>query len=115
MHIFMFINKTWYYKLLAFLSRLHCPTLLLVALQKLSSLFVIVLCSDGWDRTTQLVSLANLLLDPYYRTFTGFQVFFFFDFICFLRSFLYICLGCLLLLQVEEKKIFFSRVAVTIM
>ncbi|KAG4395258.1 hypothetical protein GLYMA_20G189100v4 [Glycine max] len=34
---------------------------------------VLVHCSDGWDRTSQLVSLANLLLDPYYRTFTGFQ------------------------------------------
>lgn len=40
----------------------------------LESIFSIVLCSDGWDRTTQLVSLASLLLDPYYRTFTGFQV-----------------------------------------
>ena len=29
---------------------------------------VLVHCSDGWDRTAQLVSLAELLLDPYYRT-----------------------------------------------
>ncbi|XP_048584999.1 uncharacterized protein LOC5520963 isoform X2 [Nematostella vectensis] len=34
----------------------------------------LVHCSDGWDRTSQLTSLAQLLLDPYYRTFTGFQV-----------------------------------------
>ncbi|KAL5973574.1 hypothetical protein ACLOJK_030225 [Asimina triloba] len=34
---------------------------------------ILVFCSDGWDRTTQLVSLASLLLDPYYRTFKGFQ------------------------------------------
>ncbi|XP_031278562.1 phosphatidylinositol-3-phosphatase myotubularin-1-like [Pistacia vera] len=39
----------------------------------LESASVLVHCSDGWDRTTQLVSLANLLLDPYYRTFSGFQ------------------------------------------
>ncbi|XP_039133486.1 LOW QUALITY PROTEIN: phosphatidylinositol-3-phosphatase myotubularin-1-like [Dioscorea cayenensis subsp. rotundata] len=39
----------------------------------LESASVLVHCSDGWDRTTQLVSLAGLLLDPYYRTFKGFQ------------------------------------------
>ncbi|XP_072995261.1 phosphatidylinositol-3-phosphatase myotubularin-1-like [Typha latifolia] len=39
----------------------------------LESASVLVHCSDGWDRTTQLVSLACLLLDPYYRTFKGFQ------------------------------------------
>ncbi|XP_022689701.1 myotubularin-related protein 2-like isoform X2 [Varroa jacobsoni] len=35
---------------------------------------VLVHCSDGWDRTSQLTSLAMLLLDPYYRTLKGFQV-----------------------------------------
>ncbi|XP_057470447.1 phosphatidylinositol-3-phosphatase myotubularin-1 isoform X1 [Actinidia eriantha] len=39
----------------------------------LESASVLVHCSDGWDRTSQLVSLASLLLDPYYRTFKGFQ------------------------------------------
>lgn len=29
---------------------------------------VLVHCSDGWDRTPEIVSLAQLLLDPYYRT-----------------------------------------------
>jgi myotubularin-related protein 3/4 len=29
---------------------------------------VLVHCSDGWDRTTQIIALAELLLDPYYRT-----------------------------------------------
>ncbi|KAG2672318.1 hypothetical protein I3760_13G035000 [Carya illinoinensis] len=39
----------------------------------LESASVLIHCSDGWDRTTQLLSLASLLLDPYYRTFSGFQ------------------------------------------
>lgn len=35
---------------------------------------VVVHCSDGWDRTSQLTSLALLILDPYYRTIVGFEV-----------------------------------------
>ncbi|KAJ3109796.1 hypothetical protein HDU97_000026 [Phlyctochytrium planicorne] len=35
---------------------------------------VLVHCSDGWDRTAQLCSLSEMCLDPYYRTFKGFQV-----------------------------------------
>ncbi|XP_053107423.1 myotubularin-related protein 7 isoform X2 [Hemicordylus capensis] len=35
---------------------------------------VLVHCSDGWDRTAQVCSVASLLLDPYYRTMKGFMV-----------------------------------------
>ncbi|KAG8144615.1 hypothetical protein E2320_013092, partial [Naja naja] len=34
---------------------------------------VLVHCSDGWDRTAQLTSLAMLMLDSYYRTVVGFE------------------------------------------
>lgn len=34
---------------------------------------VVVHCSDGWDRTAQVCSLAALMLDPYFRTIKGFQ------------------------------------------
>lgn len=32
---------------------------------------VLVHCSDGWDRTSQLISLAKVCLDPEYRTLEG--------------------------------------------
>lgn len=35
---------------------------------------VLIHCSDGWDRTSQLSALAQLMLDPYYRTIDGFIV-----------------------------------------
>ena len=35
---------------------------------------VLIHCTDGWDRTAQLSSLAMLMLDPYYRTIRGLEV-----------------------------------------
>ncbi len=35
---------------------------------------VIVHCTDGWDRTAQLTSLAMLMMDSYFRTIKGFEV-----------------------------------------
>lgn len=33
---------------------------------------VLIHCSDGWDRTSQVSALAQLMLDPYYRTLEGY-------------------------------------------
>ena len=35
---------------------------------------VLIHCSDGWDRTSQLSALSQLCLDPFYRTLDGFMV-----------------------------------------
>ena len=35
---------------------------------------VLIHCSDGWDRTAQLSSISQILLDKYYRTLEGFIV-----------------------------------------
>ena len=35
---------------------------------------VLIHCSDGWDRTSQLSALGQICLDPYYRTIDGFIV-----------------------------------------
>lgn len=35
---------------------------------------VLIHCSDGWDRTSQVSALLQLCLDPYYRTLKGFMV-----------------------------------------
>jgi myotubularin-related protein 1/2 len=35
---------------------------------------LVVHCSDGWDRTAQIVALTKLCIDPFYRTVRGFQI-----------------------------------------
>jgi protein tyrosine/serine phosphatase len=35
---------------------------------------VLIHCSDGWDRTSQLSALSQICMDPYYRTMEGFIV-----------------------------------------
>jgi len=42
-------------------------------IEKLNS-SVVIHCSDGWDRTAQLSSLAQLLIDPFFRTISGFAI-----------------------------------------
>ena len=31
-------------------------------------------CRDSWDRTSQLCALAQLMLDPFFRTIPGFEI-----------------------------------------
>lgn len=40
----------------------------------IASSHCLIHCSDGWDRTSQLSALAQVCLDPYYRTMKGFAV-----------------------------------------
>ena len=48
---------------------------------------ILVHCSEGWDRTPQLVSISQILLDPYFRTFEGFAILFEKDFVSFGHKF----------------------------
>ncbi|TIB32633.1 hypothetical protein E3P84_02454 [Wallemia ichthyophaga] len=48
---------------------------------------VLVHCSDGWDRTSQVVSLAQICLDPFYRTKRGLAVLIEKDFVSFGHKF----------------------------
>jgi hypothetical protein len=68
-------NPNWY-QLIHETKWLHYLSLLWkgairVALHLESGEPVLVHCSDGWDRTSQLTALAQLLLSPYYRTIEG--------------------------------------------
>lgn len=56
------------------LSSILQGTLIVVRTVHIASSHVLVHCSDGWDRTAQITALAQLCLDPYYRTIRGFMV-----------------------------------------
>lgn len=56
---------------------LECSSLILQLTSKIvkslvSGTSVFVHCSDGWDRTSQVCALAQIAIDPYYRTIDGF-------------------------------------------
>ena len=48
---------------------------------------VLIHCSDGWDRTSQICALSQLLMDSYYRTFEGFLVLIQKDWMCYGHKF----------------------------
>ncbi|RLN66328.1 hypothetical protein BBJ29_002602 [Phytophthora kernoviae] len=56
------------------ISRILDSAVEIVRIVKEQKCSVLIHCSDGWDRTAQLTSLTELLIDPYYRTIRGFEV-----------------------------------------
>lgn len=55
-------------KWMTYLANLLRTACLVVNVMSKERRSVVVHCSDGWDRTSQIVSLAELMMDPYYRT-----------------------------------------------
>ncbi|KAG6832072.1 hypothetical protein H0H92_005494 [Tricholoma furcatifolium] len=49
-------------------------TLLCTRNVHINSSHVLIHCSDGWDRTSQLSALTQLCLDPFFRTIRGFEI-----------------------------------------
>eukprot|EP00939_MAST-03C_sp_MAST-3C-sp1_P004855 g4855.t1 len=56
---------------LAILSDILCGAVKVVESLE-NGVAVICHCSDGWDRTSQICALAQIMLDPHYRTIEGF-------------------------------------------
>uniref|UniRef100_A0AAF5PP36 phosphatidylinositol-3,5-bisphosphate 3-phosphatase n=1 Tax=Wuchereria bancrofti TaxID=6293 RepID=A0AAF5PP36_WUCBA len=54
------------------LALLECGNFLAISIAR--GISCVVHCSDGWDRTAQSVSIAQILLDPFFRTIKGFQI-----------------------------------------
>eukprot|EP01100_Stratorugosa_tubuloviscum_P006660 TRINITY_DN2843_c0_g3_i2.p1 TRINITY_DN2843_c0_g3~~TRINITY_DN2843_c0_g3_i2.p1 ORF type:complete len:917 (+),score=344.67 TRINITY_DN2843_c0_g3_i2:122-2872(+) len=64
-----YVNTKW----AAHLTAVIAGAQRIVSLIK-SEISVLIHCSDGWDRTSQLSSLAQIMLDSFYRTKLGFQI-----------------------------------------
>jgi Myotubularin-like phosphatase domain len=72
-------NKNWLRRLEESRYLYHIKNILVAARRMADAVHrdhysLLVHCSDGWDRTAQLTSLAMILLDPYYRTLDGFEM-----------------------------------------
>ncbi|CAF1098524.1 unnamed protein product [Rotaria magnacalcarata] len=63
-------NSNWLFHIRAILT----AAIRLVSLVHNEKRSVLVHCSDGWDRTAQLTSLAMLMLDAHYRTLNGYMI-----------------------------------------
>lgn len=66
-------------------------TLIIVRNVHVNSSHVLIHCSDGWDRTSQLSAMSQLCLDPFYRTMRGFQILIEKDWVSFGHKFLDRC------------------------
>jgi hypothetical protein len=54
-----------------------------------SGFSVLIHCSDGWDRCSQLTAFSQLLIDPYFRTIRGYMTLIEKDFVSFGHQFRY--------------------------
>lgn len=64
------VKSQWLHRVLIILQLVDR----IAKLVHLNNTNVVIHCSDGWDRTSQVSALAQLCLDPFYRTLEGFMV-----------------------------------------
>ena len=61
------ISSSWF----SYLKSIIVSTICIVSIIDCEDKSVLIHCSDGWDRTSQLSALSQVLLDPYFRTIEG--------------------------------------------
>ncbi|WVR03193.1 hypothetical protein IAU60_000184 [Kwoniella sp. DSM 27419] len=80
----LLLKSNW----LRHISTILDGALMIVRNVHLNASHVLIHCSDGWDRTAQLSAVAQLSLDPYFRTIEGLSVLIEKDFSSFGHKFL---------------------------